>query len=82
LFKTLIDNFPKNHPLKRYRGDVYFEVRNLQSLFSTMKREGWTPGYISSQIDAYLNDLPNRQDYIYQRNGKNYKAGDLKTARI
>ena len=82
LFKALIDNFPKNHPLKRYRGDVYFEVRNLQSLFSTMKREGWTPGYISSQIDAYLKDLPNRQDYIYQRNGKNYKAGDLKTARI
>jgi DNA helicase-2/ATP-dependent DNA helicase PcrA len=24
LFKQLIDAFPKNHPLKRYRGDVYF----------------------------------------------------------
>src|ERR1700712_141529 len=23
LFKNLIDGFPKNHPLKRYRGDVY-----------------------------------------------------------
>src|SRR5882724_4196859 len=34
LFKELIDSFPKNHPLKRYRGDVYFEVKNLQSLFS------------------------------------------------
>src|SRR5258707_4765705 len=43
LFKALIDNFPKNHPLKRYRGDVYFEMYNLQNLFSTMKREGWTP---------------------------------------
>lgn len=29
LFKTLIDSFPKNHPLKRYRGDVYFEMYNL-----------------------------------------------------
>ena len=37
LFKELIDSFPKNHPLKRYRGDVYFEVKNLQSLFSAMK---------------------------------------------
>src|SRR5438045_6348219 len=26
LFKILIDSFPKNHALKRYRGDVYFEI--------------------------------------------------------
>ncbi|HMC99315.1 MAG TPA: UvrD-helicase domain-containing protein, partial [Ferruginibacter sp.] len=39
LFKLLIDSFPKNHPLKRYRGDVYFEINNLRSLFSSMKRE-------------------------------------------
>ena len=37
LFKELIDSFPKNHPLKRYRGDVYFEINNLDRLFSTMK---------------------------------------------
>jgi len=43
LFKELIDTLPKNHLLKRYRGDVYYEINNLQSLFSTMKREGWTP---------------------------------------
>src|SRR5688572_15553637 len=29
LFKNLIDSFPKNHPLKRYRGDVYYEIQNL-----------------------------------------------------
>jgi len=51
LFKDLIDAFPKNHPLKRYRGDVYFEVKNLQSLFSTMKREGWAPLFINQKID-------------------------------
>src|SRR5512145_103224 len=28
LFKQLIDSFPKGHLLKRYRGDVYFEVNN------------------------------------------------------
>ena len=30
LFKQLIDSFPKDNPLKRYRGDVYFEINNLQ----------------------------------------------------
>ncbi len=40
LLRELVDGFPQNHPLKRYRGDAYFEVKNLRSLFSTMKREG------------------------------------------
>lgn len=41
LMKELIDGFDKDHPLKRYRGDVYFEIHALQSLFSMMKRESW-----------------------------------------
>ena len=54
LFKQLIDGFPKNHPLKRYRGDVYFEINNLKNLFSTMKREGYTPDFIITKIDEYI----------------------------
>jgi DNA helicase-2/ATP-dependent DNA helicase PcrA len=82
LFKELIDTFPKNHPLKRYRGDVYFEVNNLRQLFSTMKREGWTPAFVDQKIDEYLNDLPNREDFIYKRKFKEYNAGDLKKDKI
>ena len=51
LFKQLVDSFPKNHPLKRYRGDVYYEIRNLEKLFSTMKREGWKPQFVNQKID-------------------------------
>src|SRR4249920_2266295 len=72
LFKQLIDSFPKNHPLKRYRGDVYFEINNLQSLFSSMKREGWTPEFINERIDTYINDLPNRDEYIAKRKVKEF----------
>lgn len=81
LFKKLIDNFPKNHPLKRYRGDVYFEINNLQSLFSAMKREGWTPAFIHERINEYINDLPNREEFIYKtsRAGK-WNKGDRKPA--
>ena len=78
LFKKLIDQFPANHPLKRYRGDVYFEIGNLKNLFSTMKKEGWTPAFIEEKIDAYLEDLPNRDEYIYKRKQKQFNAGDLK----
>ena len=82
LFKQLIDTFPKNHPLKRYRGDVYFEIKNLQQLFSSMKREGWTPLFINQKIDEYLADIPNREEFVYKRAYKQFKAGDLKENKI
>ncbi len=82
LFKTLIDAFPKNHPLKRYRGDVYFEINNLKSLFSSMKREGWAPAFINQKIDEYIADLPNRDEYIAKRAVKEFKKGDVRTDKI
>src|SRR5580693_1484104 len=61
LFKELIDAFPKNHPLKRYRGDVYFEIKGLKDLFSIMKREGLTPEKINEGIGEYLIKIENEE---------------------
>ena len=81
LFKSLIDAFPKNHPLKRYRGDVYFEVNNLRQLFADMKKEGWQPETLLQGIDQYVNELATSDEFVYKtsRAGK-WKAGDLKPA--
>ena len=82
LFTELINNFDKDNPLKRYRGDVYYEINNLRNLFSTMKREGWTPVYIHERIDQYLEEIESREEFIYKRAYKQYKAGDLKQSKI
>jgi DNA helicase-2/ATP-dependent DNA helicase PcrA len=82
LFKQLIDSFPKNHPLKRYRGDVYYEINNLQSLFSTMKREGWLPQFINGKIDEYISSLRDREEYIAKRATKDFKKGDVRIDKI
>jgi len=82
LFKTLIDSFKKDHPLKRYRGDVYYEINNLRGLFSSMKREGWSPDFINKKIDEYVADLPLRDEFIYKRKYKQFNAGDLKLDKI
>lgn len=82
LYKQLIDAFPKNHPLKRYRGDVYFEIHNLQALYSTMKREGWSAAFINSKIDEYIDSLKTHPDFIYRRAYREYKPGDIKAERI
>jgi DNA helicase-2/ATP-dependent DNA helicase PcrA len=82
LLKELIDEFPKDHPLKRYRGDVYYEIKNLASLFSTMKQEGWTPAFITENIQQYLDDLPNRDEFVAKRAAKTFKKGDVRTDKI
>jgi DNA helicase-2/ATP-dependent DNA helicase PcrA len=82
LFKFLVDTFPKNHPLKRYRGDVYYEVKNLQKLFSTMKQEGWKPAFINQKIDEYVAGLSTRDEFIYKRKTGEFKVGDLKKDRL
>ncbi len=80
--KLLIDSFPKNHPLKRFRSDAYYDVQNLRSLFSTMKREGWTPAFIEQKIVEYLAAIEESALYRYKKNGKDYKKGDRKRAEL
>ncbi len=82
LFKQLIDAFPKDHPLKRYRGDVYYEINNLQSLFSAMKREGWTGDWICDRIQQYIDSLHTREEYIAKRATKEFKKGDVRLDKI
>jgi DNA helicase-2/ATP-dependent DNA helicase PcrA len=77
LLRELVDEFPQNHILKRYRGDAYYEIKNLRSLFSTMKKEGWTPALIDEKIKEFLDDLPNRDEYLYKKAVKGFKKGDL-----
>jgi DNA helicase-2/ATP-dependent DNA helicase PcrA len=79
LFKTLIDSFPKNHPLKRYRGDTYYEIGPLTILFSTMKREGWSTEYLNKKIREYIESIPSREQFIAKRASGDFKKGDLRT---
>lgn len=82
LLKAVIDELPKNHPLKRYRGDAYYEVSNLQWLFSNMKKEGWTSTFLETQINRYLADLHTRDEFIAKRATKEFKKGDVRTDKI
>src|ERR1700753_4492264 len=73
LFRELVDEFPNDHLLKRFTGDIYFDAPRLKSLFSTMKSEGWDEKTFETAVKEYLEDLPNREEFIYKR--ANSKAG-------
>lgn len=80
LFKQLLDNLATEHPLKRFTGKVYYETSRMRDLFSTLKREGWSPEFIIKKAHEYLEELPLREEYQYKRANakKNIKAGDPK----
>ncbi|MEY3677983.1 MAG: hypothetical protein RI924_124 [Bacteroidota bacterium] len=86
LFKKLVDGFDKDHPLKRFRGEVYYEIRRLQHLFSAMKREDWSPELISKKIDEFLQLIEESEpgsayykEYRYTRKSGNNNPGDWKS---
>ncbi|RYZ87414.1 MAG: ATP-dependent helicase, partial [Moraxellaceae bacterium] len=84
LFQELIDDFENNHALKRFTGDRYYDASRLKSLFSTMKRESWSEDFIKQAVKNYIDDLPNREEYIYKRANaaKGISIGDPKQGDI
>ncbi|MCF8426997.1 MAG: ATP-dependent helicase [Bacteroidia bacterium] len=83
LLRELVDDLPKSHPLKRYTGDVYYEIYRLSGLFGLMKKEDWSTEYLQEKIAAYCKELPFKEEYLYKRagkskDGKSYVKGDVK----
>lgn len=82
LVRSLLEKLPADHPLRAGKKEVFQYEEHLRDLFSTMKKEGWTPGHIRKKADEFLRGLPANPAFVYQRNGKTYKKGDPKTAQI
>jgi DNA helicase II / ATP-dependent DNA helicase PcrA len=81
LVRTLLDELPFDHPLKKGRGsDVYFYENHLADLLKLMKTEAWTTPSVSRAIDEWLENLPNNADFQYKITKKGlFSKGDLKT---
>jgi DNA helicase-2/ATP-dependent DNA helicase PcrA len=72
LMRELIDAFPAGHPLKRYKGDVYFEAGRLQKLFDQMEKESWTPEFVLTHIEHHI------QQVLTDPGNRIKKTGELK----
>jgi len=78
LFRELVDEFPNDHLLKRFTGEVYYDAPRLKDLFSTMKKENWSEQMIAEAVAEYLKDLHLREGFFYKRANatKGIKVGD------
>ena len=82
MVRGLLGKLPAEHALRAGKKDIFQFEEHLRDLFSTMKKEGWTPGYVLKRSDEFLNGLATNPNYLYQRNGKNFKKGDPKKALV
>jgi DNA helicase-2/ATP-dependent DNA helicase PcrA len=89
LFRELVDEFDKDHVLKRFTGDTYFETDRLKRLFSAMKRENWSANEIFDKIDEYIKLVDEcgpevnghyYKKFYYQRKSGQNEAGTKKAA--
>jgi DNA helicase II / ATP-dependent DNA helicase PcrA len=80
--RNLLQSLPSSHALRKDQKNTYAFERQLNHLFSMMKREDWTPGHIQRQTRKYLEELPFREEYIYKVKTKTAKKGDLKQDEI
>src|SRR5687767_11725756 len=78
LLQQLIDSFPPDHKLKKFKGQTYSDWKRLDDLFTTMKKENWSPQYMQGQIIEYIQRQRQSEDFVYKRRSGEYQKGDFK----
>lgn len=81
ILNQIIDELPKTSILKRFKGDLYYDRKNLLKLFTTMKQENWKAEKVIQEIDELEIKKKEDESMIYKnsRKGK-WEKGDLKQA--
>lgn len=83
LIKSIIDEWPQDHPMARLSGDDYYERNPLSKLFDIMKKEAWTVEYIEAEILKHLKKAEEDgkfdagKNYTEKSSGITYQKGDL-----
>ncbi|MFZ1705401.1 MAG: ATP-dependent DNA helicase [Saprospiraceae bacterium] len=84
VLRKLLDSLPLDHPLKRFKQDVYYLVPWFKDLFEKMKKEGWTSITIGDAYELYekmIHDKTNPIEKFYAKAKSKcgtYNKGDLR----
>lgn len=82
IIREMMDELRESNILKKGRWDIYHYESHLGNLFKQMKSENWTREFIEEKIDEYLKSIPTREEFIYKKNTKHSKKGDLKQKKV
>src|SRR5690606_25288142 len=82
MIHDVLEHLPKDNVLRKLKGSLFSDADQLIRLFDLMKGENWTAGMMAEAIDEYMESLPDREEYIYQRSGKGYQKGTVKLHKV
>ena len=77
VLREIIDDLDPNHIMKRFKGEVYFDLSNLDKLFNIMKMENYSSSEIVEEAETYTQTIQNSEEYRLKRDSKNGNKGDL-----
>ena len=77
VLREIIDELPPKSLLKRYVGDVYYDLQNLKSLFGLLKKDNITPKEIEIKIQEAKKEALLDESFHYKKKYGNNQAGDL-----
>ena len=77
LMRELVDQLPHTSKIKRYVGDVYYDIKTLLKLFGLMKKDHLSSKDISKMVKDKLEDMLTDENYLYKRKYKEFAKGDL-----
>ncbi len=78
LLLKILDGLERNDVLYKFRGNYKYEFRNLNDLFSNIKKENWNPDIMLQEIEKHLEDMKQDEEMIYKKKTGDYKVGDLR----
>ena len=78
VMREIVDELPHGSLIKRYVGDVYYDVKTLLKLFGLMKKDNLSSLEIKSQVEKKLEDMLVDETYRYKRKSGDNQKGDLK----
>jgi DNA helicase-2/ATP-dependent DNA helicase PcrA len=84
VFDEIINDLPKDHILKRLKGDPRYEAKRMSNLFDLMKKENLNVDDINHKVDLYLEQKRDSDDFIAKRKttlrktGKTFLKGDFR----
>ncbi|NQW42297.1 MAG: ATP-dependent helicase [Bacteroidetes bacterium] len=78
IMQQLMDELPSNNALKRLKGEIYYDVKNLLKLFNVLKEENISSQEVKIKSEEYFANLEDEGTFIYKKSGKGYQKGDIK----
>ena len=78
VIREILYSLPYSHILRKQYNAPYYYEKHLRNLFQEMKKEQWSVELIEEKIEAYIANLPQREEFYYKRNTATAKAGEIK----